>query len=502
MTIRSIQKCFSVLCLGCLWLLAATAIVQQATERAEKNFNVAREKHDPAPAPSFSELPTRRWGKAVDAFFNDRFPCRKTWIKNYRSIFVKALGSPYAERVQGKDTYEFYTGEILELETYMGVCTLPDSEIDNWRTIIEGRKAWADAMGIWYFQVIIPYRAFIDEEFLPVRLRRQKRESLGKRLFKSVQEGQAASRLLYPAEEFRQAEKASGCSCYYKNDAHFSPNGMLVIYRIINAKIREAFPSVHQVSLDDAVPPKCAICGKELAVSYPGEINVNDDYYLTIRDTGHPYPEKNVMTRRPGPGLRVLLSNDSMLRLSLDSWTKEEGHVHLPFGKGVKEVKSFMWKTLKPDLLESIVTDYIPDVWIEEMLEGQLKLLKFGAPESLRNSAAFGRAVPINGHEVPDQAGDDLHLLAVLEGPKSRLASEDATELLPMHVRFFIGHECAYEATTYQGIRRAVFSKPIRILPRYVGLPIRVEIDGEAKELKLSCRISGKSQPVCQSDAR
>ena len=496
MTIHSIQKCFALLCLGILWSLTGMTIVQHVTDRAAKNFSVEREKRRPAPFPVFSELPSRQWGKGFDSFFNDCFPCRKTWIKNYRSIFVKILHGPYAGRVPGKSRYEFYTGEIPELETYMGICTLSDSKIADWVTIFEGRKAWADAMGIRYFQVIVPYRAFIDEPFLPPRLRAQRRESLGERLVKTARGGPVASDLLYPIDTLRQAEENSGLPCYYKDDAHFSAYGTFVLFHLINEKIRMSFPAVEVISLYDATTnqhattPKCTMAGRALEVTYPGEINGKDDYYLSVRDTGHPYPEKNVMTRRPGKGLRLLLSNDSMLRLSLDSWGKAEGNVHFPLGKGIKEIKSFMWRSLQPGLLESIVTDEIPDLWVEEMLEDRVKKLQFNVTPSLRNGAAFGRAEPHAGTVVPGLPDGKIHLLAVLERPVAHTVSADPHKLLPLKVRFFIGDECVCEETTYQGRRRVVFSPPIRILPKYVGRPVRVEIDGKAEGIRVSLRIS------------
>lgn len=190
---------------------------------------VLDEKRLPAPAPevprslaALAEFPAR-----FEAYFNDHFGFRARLIRWLALAEVRGLGvSSSPDVILGRDGWLFY-GTPEAVKVFRGDDPFPPEQLEEWRALLEGRRAWLAERGIPYLVVIPPEKSSIYPEFLPAGYRRVNRQSrLGQ--FLDYMRAHSAVQIV----DLREALWAAKGErlLYYPADTHWSSHGAYVGY--------------------------------------------------------------------------------------------------------------------------------------------------------------------------------------------------------------------------------------------------------------------------------
>ena len=148
------------------------------------------------------------------------------------------------------------------------------------------------------------------------------------------------------------------------------------------------------------------------------------------------------------------MAHDSYMRFSLSSWTGGIKSVRLPFAPGVGSVQALFFKRYTQGFLETVITNSIPDVIIEQFPECRLDgTARRYIDDNIRAAAAFGRAEEPQPNHLP-QAGERIVVRAVFEEVKADKGVN------PNAILKVDGQEVA-QRNIMPGVRRAVFFGPI-----------------------------------------
>lgn len=442
-----------------------------------------------APRPNFKSLPLRQWGRAVDAWYDDNFAWRSDIIRLYKSFLFNVAMCPIGDQVPGYGGMVFRrNGTWPEIEDYLGAIRMDNQMRSDWRTLIEGRVAWAEAHGAHYIEAIAPVKIQTHSERAPWAIRNMPGASSRIQLEDALRGSFAETNVLFFTREFRK-EAARGREMFYLEDHHVSAFGCWRLYSGIVARLRDLwYPWLDMTPYYDE-PPESVRERREagaytnpetrrLVVSSPGysPCNVPD---IGIFMDNPQFPMCPVYVRRPGIGLYLAMRHDSLLRFPLSSWRRGCAHeIAIPFGNGFSDIAMFIFKRFSTEELEGIVGPRVPDVIIEEFPECKISLGAFGLDETMRRAAEFGRAQPL---ESGSAASGHTLALAVFENPKKE---EEGAELRAEIVDAE-GHVVASEPVA-PGARRAIFFGAIEGKAPFSAELRGGRADGKRIELRLS----------------
>lgn len=353
--------------------------------------------------PDFKATPTREWGRAIDAWYDDNFAWRSDTIRLYKSFRFNVAMCPIGQQVPGWHGMIFRReGTWPEIEDYLGAITLDEAMRRDWRTLMEGRVAWAEAHGAHYVEVIAPVKAQVHPELAPFTIRRMPGFSSRMQLAEEMKGSFAETNVIFFTDEFR-AEARRGREMFYKEDHHASAYGCWMMYRAMVERLRDLwYPQLTITPYYDDPPEKVrkglafgAYTDPEtrrLVVSSPGYTPGNSSE-LGISTHAPNYPQCPIFVSRPGKGLYLAMRHDSLLRFPLSSWRKNgRSDLAIPFGDGFSDIAMFIFKRFTTEELEKIVGPRVPDVIIEQIPECKISLGVFGLDETIRRAAEFARS--------------------------------------------------------------------------------------------------------------
>ena len=122
-----------------------------------------------------SALPDFNWNKktiknypkAFEKFYNDHFYFRNILIDSYNWFMLNIWKeSPSKKVVVGKKGWLYYSDS---LKCYRTNHMFTKRDLENWQSYIEIKKNWLEKKGISYHFVVVPNKATIYPEFLPVK---------------------------------------------------------------------------------------------------------------------------------------------------------------------------------------------------------------------------------------------------------------------------------------------------------------------------------------------
>lgn len=459
-------------------LCAAPALKVSSELTGHPDFGdpTAAENREPAPFPDFRHLKPGEIGGATERWYDDNFAFRAAIVDLYNDINLHMLESPVAQQVPGRGNWVFrralldsdpaQQGTWPEMEDCLGAFEATPQFLDDWRTLFEGRVAWAEAHGSRYLEVLTPVKAQIHPERLPFQASLH-HYSVGEKVEAALAGSPVSTNVLFLRREMRPVAKA-GKTLFYREDHHVNPLGAYFVFigmdRAICALLGAAstpppllaeppkdagnpfgapacWPSPHEDRLHVRVPGSRAIEYPPLGISAPG---------------GRHYPGKPVYVTQPGGTLSMLLAHDSFLRFPLDSWHRQPPEwFGVPFSPVFGRIAMLLFVRFTTPQLERYIADEIPDVIVEQFSESKLV---FGPAEgslddTMRFAAAFGRAEP-----ATDTASNATYrALAVFEGVEAEGGGATATARLVDAADGAI----LDSRPVPPGIRRAAFFAPV-----------------------------------------
>ena len=482
------DKAFAVLWM--ILLLAGPGFKMSAKVTGWPDFSrrAVEENRNLAAKPHFKTLPAREWGRAVDAWYDDHFAWRADTIELYKSFRFNVAKCPIDQQVPGWNGMIFRRGGTWpEMDDYIGAIRLDDAMLRDWRTLVEGRVAWAEAHGSHYIEAIAPVKAQVHPEYAPFTVRKMPGLSSRQQLAKAMEGSFAETNVIFFTDEFR-AEARSGRTMFYKDDHHVSPYGCWMLYRTIVERLRDLwFPQLSATPYYDDPPEDvksgCAFGAytnpetDRLEVSSPGYAP------RAVPEIGIPgkstrYPQSPVFVGRPGDGLYIAMRHDSLMRFPLASWRRRGWpELAIPLGDGFSDVAMFIFGRLSTDEMERLFGPRVPDVLLEEIPECKIALGVFGLDDTIRRAAEFGRS------QTPAGPDDRRVLALAVFGNVKRVAGDSAivAELVDG-----AGRVVASEPVS-MGVRRAVFFGTVEGVPPFAA---RLA-GGLASSVELRLRSSG-----------
>ena len=436
--------------------------------------NVSRENRRMSPVPAFRELPSRDWGRASEAWFDDRVPARNALVDVYKFLHFRVLKAPLAQQVPGVGDWIFRRGGSWpEMDDYLGAFSFSPEELDDWRTLFEGRVAWAEAHGTRYLEVLAPVKAQIHPDRVSPLLRPLHGATARSQIAAAMAGSPAASNLLCLADAIDAAQE-SGREVFYRGDHHVNAYGCYLLYRGIADRLRELWfpdlpppPPFYDDPPADVVErrtPGCYEAYGRLEVSVPGSRRAAHPA-LAIPLARRDYPQVPVCVVQPGERRTAVFAHDSFLRYPLYSW-----HFHpperfaVPLGPGFDRIAMLLHKRFATSVLEAAVRDEIPAVLVEQFSESKLVLspVDAGLDDVMRRAAAFGRGVPLEEISAEAPAGPFL-VRAVLD----RVAADPAGPRPATAELLSAAGEPLAELPLPPGVRRALFFPPVDAPPPY-----------------------------------
>ena len=440
-----------------------------------------RENRELAPFPLFRDLPFRSWGAAFEDWYDDHFARRPDVVRAHNDLRFRVLKAPIGEQVPGTSDWVFRrSGNWPECEDFLGAKELSAQDLADWRTLLEGRAAWAEAHGTRFLLVLTPVKAQMHPEKMPAHLRRHRGTPVRGQVAAALADSPAATNLLMLSDTLADA-LASGREVFYHDDHHVNAYGCHLLYSGIVRRLAELwFPGLPPPPPFYDEPPEAVVERREpgcyeaynrLEVSVPGS-RMLPLPSLGIGVGGRRYPMVPVYVEQPGEHRYAVFGHDSFLRYPLYSWHKKPPeHFALPMGPGFDRLAMLLFTRFDTKRLDNIVRDGIPDVIVEQFPESKLLLGPIGLDETMRRAAAFARAAT-----APDAAGAAYLACAVFvdvstpagRAATARLLGDDGSLLA--------------EEPVAPGVRRAVFFAPV------AQRPARVELTGGTASAELSVR--------------
>ncbi len=430
---------------------------------------VVKENREHVTKPNLKKIPVRKWGSSLEAWYNDNFAWRSRLIQFYRYAHFNWMKTSVGREVPGLDGWIFRRGgDWAELDDYLGGFELTEAEMDNWITLFEGRKQWAEAHGSHYIQLVASVKAQIHNEKVFPAIRNHRgvcaREQLQKRLASSS----AADCVVFTHEKLVEAAKRR--PVFYEEDHHVNAYGVYLIYDVIADKLKDWFDGVDSLPIYD-VPPEAVLEGKQdgcyeqdrrLVVVMPEGKQI-DDPLLALANTRIKFPMMSVASERSSSGLKIVMANDSFMRYPLFSWKRgANGNVRFPFNQGVSKVISLLFLRYSTGRLDYVVSEEVPDVIIEQFTECRLSLGIIGLDEPIRRASKFESGTDV---ALPIEKGQHLLVRCVLEKVTDETGTVTFARLgqaaPKITVELLEGDRAVDTATVQPGVRRAIFFKEV-----------------------------------------
>jgi alginate O-acetyltransferase complex protein AlgJ len=193
--------------------------------------------------PSLESTPIAALPEKLEAYYNDHFGFRNTFIRKHRKIEKDWFGRSSSRVVEGsKDGWLFY-GAGGSIDDYLGNRQLTGPELAAWETAIGERTRWMEEKGIPYIFMVMPDKAMLYPEYLPENIQPIRRQTRFEQL--NAHLTNKGFHLAYPIKEMLQAKQEN--LLYYPSDTHWNDHGAYVGYEYLIHQIKTYYPSFEPI---------------------------------------------------------------------------------------------------------------------------------------------------------------------------------------------------------------------------------------------------------------
>ena len=461
----------------------------------EWNSVIRAENREPEQKPRLRSLPPKKWGAALDAFYNDKLPYRAEIITFYRRVLLEFLRTGVAREIPGLDGWVFRRGgDWAELDDYLGALEFTPEELEGWVMFFEGRKEWAEAHGTKFMQLLLSAKAHIHSEKIFPAISSHKGATLAEQLRQRLEASPAKDNVVFSHELFLN-EKNNG-ALFYAADHHINARGVWLAYSLIADKLRQWHGRGGVMPFGS---PECREANERLEVAHPRQEIFSDA--ISVFGASSRYPQKSLAVRNAAStnGLRIVIGHDSMMRYGLASWRGDEASFRLPFDDSIAEVYSMMWMRFASGRLDYIISSQIPDAIIEEIADCKLAVDRVGDDKTFRRAAEFARAAETADASAiaAPPAGAPLLVRAVLENVTDETGEIKAAVLgdkrseMPITVELLQGGVRVASQNIVPGVRRAIWFAQFASDGRPLSLRIA---NGKCASSALAVRLKSSPQ--------
>ncbi|GAG55104.1 unnamed protein product [marine sediment metagenome] len=328
-------------------------------------------------AVSLSALPGQ-----FESYLNDHFGFRNALVRRYNKMIKVRLCNESNNAIKCEENRWLWLKETLL--DYLGHRETSKDDLERWRLVLEGRRAWLAERGICYLFVVPPNKATIYSEYLPNQIRMYKRETRLEKLLVYMKENSTVLIL-----DLRDAlfEDKNHRQVYFSTDSHWNGYGRFRGYQKLILKIKECLPEISDplpfditrftlrtvvgdlfdfVDVERDAYAELAPFIRNDGLSPFSQRENTDDWVLEKLHTLRNWEKARLMqTHNPEKNLRGVLFHDSFMPGRDFLFAQHFGEFHN------------LWFRAEYDLLKKAVESYQPDVVIDEVQERAL----YGSPD-------------------------------------------------------------------------------------------------------------------------
>jgi len=111
-----------------------------------------------AEKPDITSVRLHNFPAQFESYLNDHFGFRNTFVLRYIKLIEGSLGQKSRKVIIGENGWLFLKKTIHD---YLGHREIPKEDLERWRLVLEGRRAWLKERGICYQFVVPPNKATI-----------------------------------------------------------------------------------------------------------------------------------------------------------------------------------------------------------------------------------------------------------------------------------------------------------------------------------------------------
>jgi hypothetical protein len=184
-----------------------------------------------------------------DEYFKDSFGLRDVLLRwhSLEKLFVFGV-SPTPMVVMGKDNWMMYTREE-SLEIFRGVHPFTDSDLEDWRRSLEGRRDYLARRGIEYVFVVGPNKESIYPEYEPECYDRVGPTRMDQLVSYLAAHSNFRILDLRPALIEARRDDTPDEHLYFELGTHWNGRGCLVASREVRKHLHGLFPRVPELDL-------------------------------------------------------------------------------------------------------------------------------------------------------------------------------------------------------------------------------------------------------------
>ena len=348
-------SCSLLLCLPVLGMIFPTL---DTTPRLAENRNLADN-------PSLSWASLSSYPKQFENYFNDHFGYRNLLIRLQIDFNDKVLNieDKGLKAFKGMDGWIFYAGNRT-VESYRGFNPLSSDQLEQWRNMLEKKKAFLKSQGIEYLFVVAPNKSSIYPEYLPSWIQKSGKVTPLDQLVAYLKDNSKVE--ILDLRNVLKAEKRKGPLLYFQTDTHWNQLGAFVAYREIMRSVGQQIHTATALSLDKVKIEYREVKGGDLALL----LGTQDDVTEEVPVLTPLIKQSKVIFRTGGPSHELLMESPSVDPPRAIMFGDSFANALSPYlSEDFSSIKYMLASWTEQTSIKKILTENKPDIVIEERVE-------------------------------------------------------------------------------------------------------------------------------------
>jgi len=329
-----------------------------------------------APMPDLNTTALEELPSLTEAYFNDHFGFRNTFIRRYRKFEEHVFGRRTSKILQGSPKEWYFFVSSQEIDDFLGNAQFSPEELTVWEQAFTTRTSFLATKKIPYICMIPPDKSKVYPEHLPEHIQTNRGKSRLEQLTNHLNQT-TGFKLNYLLEKLLSAKNQD--EVYFPGDTHWNYRGCYVGYLSLVEKLSQFYPSITPISLESCTFETNSrladlagtLAGKneQIVLHHPIPPNYN---LITIQEDPNLAGSHWTSTLRRTPAHYHNPNGSGTLLLIHDSFFEQGIQTLLPLHF---EHTYLFWMYAEAFELMDMVERLKPDVVIEMRVERSLRLI-------------------------------------------------------------------------------------------------------------------------------
>jgi alginate O-acetyltransferase complex protein AlgJ len=242
------QKLFNILLISIFFLMISAPFITHCFHDNDSFLMSEKRKLAERPHIPSSWHEGRKFPKRFEAYLNDQFGLRTELLDTYSRLRWNLGMNVNSKVLRGKDGWLFLGKENKVVEQYLGINRFENGELLDWVEAMQTRKDWLAERKIPFIIVASPNKHSIYPEKLPgnigIKTSPTRLDQLTDYIRKNGQLDFIDVREIFKKEKRNHA-------LFYRVDSHWNEFAGFLCYAEIMKRVKNYFPDVKSLSIDD-----------------------------------------------------------------------------------------------------------------------------------------------------------------------------------------------------------------------------------------------------------